>query len=68
MRKFKNYKEIQNISVEELKAEIQDASRKLTALKFSHAVSPIENPLAIRNLRREVARLKTALRSKEIAG
>jgi len=35
-------------------------------MKFSHAITPIENPMAIRTLRKELAKLKTALRSKQL--
>ena len=59
--------EIKNLSVEELKSQIAADSKSLTTLKFSHAVSPIENPLSIRSLRRQIARLKTELTAKQSA-
>jgi large subunit ribosomal protein L29 len=39
----------------------------LAKLKLNHAVSPIESPVKITNNRKTVARLKTELRSREIA-
>lgn len=59
--------EIKELSVEELKAKIAEESKALNDLKISHAVSPIENPLVIRNTRRLVARLKIVLNQKEQA-
>jgi len=38
----------------------------LTKLKINHAVSPLENPQRIKDLRRLVARLKTELRKREL--
>jgi large subunit ribosomal protein L29 len=34
---------------------------RLKKLEFAHAISPLENPMSIRALRKDVARLKTAL-------
>lgn len=42
-----------------LTSKIQDDEMALKKLHFSHAVNPIENPLAIRQLRRTIATLKT---------
>lgn len=39
--------------------KIAETELQLKRLHFSHAVNPIENPLTIRSLRREIARLKT---------
>lgn len=39
--------------------KIEDTKMQLKRLHFSHAVNPIENPLTIRAMRREIARLKT---------
>jgi len=39
----------------------------LKKLEFAHAISPLENPMNIRGLRRDIARLKTELKKKEMA-
>jgi large subunit ribosomal protein L29 len=54
------YAEISSLSVEERKEKIKAEQEKLRKLRFAHAISPIENPMQIRNLRRLIARLKTA--------
>ena len=59
--------EINAMSEDELQERVDSESANLSKLKFAHAVSPIENPVRIRHARRLVARLKTALRAKELA-
>jgi large subunit ribosomal protein L29 len=59
-------KSIQNLSAEDLTARIKEDELRLKKLEFGHAISPLENPMSIRNLRREVARLKTELKKKQI--
>lgn len=55
------------MSEADLKARIQEDELRLKKLEFAHAISPLENPMSIRDLRRDVARLKTELRKKELA-
>jgi large subunit ribosomal protein L29 len=59
-------KSIQGLSVEDLQARIKEDELRLKKLEFAHAISPLENPMSIRNLRRELARLKTELNKKQI--
>jgi large subunit ribosomal protein L29 len=59
-------KSIQALSVEDLTARITEDEVRLRKLEFAHAITPLENPMSIRNLRREVARLKTQLRKKQL--
>jgi large subunit ribosomal protein L29 len=61
------YKELQALSAEDLKAKLAESTRTLRSLKFSHAVSRLENPMSIRNLRRQIARINTEIRAKELA-
>ena len=46
----------------DLKAKITEDELRLKKLSFAHAISPLENPQNIRSLRRDIARLKTALK------
>ena len=55
------------MSEADLKARIQEDELRLKKLEFAHAISPLENPMSIRDLRRDVARLKTELRTRELA-
>lgn len=58
--------EIKELSIQELKASIEAAEKAYRELKVTHAISPIDNPAKITSDRREIARLKTVLRQKEI--
>ncbi len=58
---MKKSEELKNLGADELRAKIAEAEETLLRLKFSHAVSPIENPMLIRSTRREIARMKTFL-------
>ena len=59
-------KSINDLSVTDLKARIQEDKLRLKKLEFAHAISPLENPMSIRALRREISRLSTVLRKKEM--
>jgi large subunit ribosomal protein L29 len=59
-------KSIQGLSVEDLSARIKEDELRLKKLEFGHAISPLENPMSIRILRRELARLKTELKKKQL--
>ena len=59
-------KALKDMSDEELKARIQEDELRLKKLEFAHAISPLENPMSIRSLRKHVARLKTELRKTAI--
>jgi len=60
-------KSIQGLSEQDLQARIKEDELRLKKLEFAHALSPLENPMSIRNLRRELARLKTELKKKQLS-
>ena len=59
--------EIQKLGVEELKKQIAAEQENISRLKLAHAISPIENPMRIRQTRRLIARLNSALSVKSKA-
>ena len=59
--------EIKELSIKELRDRIEVAEKAYRELKVTHAISPIDNPAKITFDRREIARLKTVLRQKEMA-
>ena len=59
-------KTIKDLNVVDLKGKIQEDQLRLKKLEFAHAISPLENPMNIRGLRRDIARLQTELKKKEI--
>jgi large subunit ribosomal protein L29 len=52
---------LKDLNEADLKARIQEDELRLKKLEFAHAISPLENPMSIRALRKDIARLKTAL-------
>ncbi len=59
-------KSLQELNKDDLKAKIQEDELRLKKLRFGHAVTPLENPMNIRAVRKDLARLKTQLRTKQI--
>ena len=55
---------LKELNDNDLKARIQEDEQRLKKLEFAHAISPLENPMSIRSLRKDIARLKTALAQK----
>ncbi len=60
-------KEIRELATEEIRERIRETEAELQRLRFQHAIAELENPMQLRNLRRELARLKTILRERELA-
>jgi len=58
---------LRDMSESDLKARIQEDSLRLKKLEFAHAISPLENPMSIRGLRQDIARLKTELHKRALA-
>jgi large subunit ribosomal protein L29 len=59
-------KSIQALNEQDLQARINEYEVRMKKLEFAHAISPLENPMSIRNLRKELARLKTELKKKQL--
>jgi large subunit ribosomal protein L29 len=62
--KSKNWQDMKNMSNAELAAKLNDMQDRIFKLKFRHTTAPIKNPLEIRSLRRDIARVKTLLAQK----
>jgi len=61
-------KEIRELSTKEIQEKIVSAKEELFNLRFQQATGTIEKPSRIRDLRHEVARMKTVLRERELKG
>jgi large subunit ribosomal protein L29 len=57
---------LRDLSAEDLSAKIKEDELRMKKLTFAHAIAPLENPQSIRSLRRDIARLKTQLRKKQL--
>ncbi|MGV8091023.1 MAG: 50S ribosomal protein L29 [Mangrovibacterium sp.] len=58
--------EIRELAVKEILERIQLEKDTLIRLNMNHAISPLDNPMKIKVARRNIARLKTILRQREI--
>jgi large subunit ribosomal protein L29 len=58
--------EIKNLSVADLQEKLVQVKKTYNDLKMAHAISPIENPLQMRTLRRSVARIATEITKREL--
>lgn len=59
--------ELKDMGTEDLKSKISEMSQELSKMSFDHAIKGLANPLVIRDQRREIARLKTEERAREIS-
>jgi large subunit ribosomal protein L29 len=66
-KKIDFLKSLTDMNEADLKARVQEDELRLKKLEFAHAISPLENPMSIRDLRKDVARLKTEIRKRELA-
>ena len=57
--------EIISLSKEDLQDKLTEYRKQLAELKMIHVISPLENPIQIKTVRRVIARLKTALSNQE---
>ncbi|WP_242923649.1 50S ribosomal protein L29 [Pontibacter liquoris] len=58
--------EIKALSSEELAEKLNTERTSMQNLRFAHAISPLENPMKIRESKRLIARLNTEVRRREI--
>lgn len=58
---------LRDLSAEELQARIDTNEREIFNLRFRSATQELDNPMMLRHLRRDIARLKTVLREREAA-
>jgi large subunit ribosomal protein L29 len=57
---------ITDLSTADMVERLKEEQERLTKMKLSHSISPLENPQTIKEQRRTIARLKTELRRREL--
>ncbi len=57
---------IKGVSLEDLKVQLEQSKQRLKKLEFAHAITPLENPMSIRALRQDVARINTLIAQKSV--
>ena len=68
MKRSEKMKEFQKLTTEEINKKITEAKEELLKLRMKQATGTLENSARIDELRKDVARLKTILRAREIEG
>ena len=58
--------EIKGLETKELAEKLETAVAQYNQMKLNHAVTPMENPSQIKAARRDIARMKTELRQREL--
>ena len=64
---MKNAKELKELSVLELNDQLKELKEELFNLRFQHAINQLTNPVRINLVKKDIARVKTVIREKEIA-
>jgi large subunit ribosomal protein L29 len=59
-------KSLKDLNVNDLTARIKEDEVRLKKLEFAHAISPLENPMSIRSVRKDLARLKTEVKKRQL--
>ena len=57
--------EVKELSTAELQEKLGELKKGYTDLKMAHAISPLENPIQLRSIRRTVARVATELNNRD---
>jgi large subunit ribosomal protein L29 len=63
----KKYIELKEFKDADLLTELTETETQYNKLKFDHAIQGLENPLVLREVRRDIARLKTEIRNRELS-
>ncbi|MDR1848169.1 MAG: 50S ribosomal protein L29 [Bacteroidales bacterium] len=59
-------KELKELSITELKDKLETESMRLVKLKINNAVSPLENTNVLKNTRKDIARINTEIRFRQL--
>ena len=57
--------EIRDMTQSELNAKLADLNAELFNLRFQHAINQLDNPMRIKAVKKDIARIKTIIREKE---
>jgi large subunit ribosomal protein L29 len=64
----KKYLELQDMSVETMNQELKQAQTDLKRMVYDHGAKGLQNPLELKAVRKDIARLKTEIRARELKG
>jgi len=60
--------EIKDFSVEELNVKLKDRKDELYRLRFQNAINQLDNPMRIKAVKKDIARIMTIMRQIELSG
>ena len=60
--------QVKESSTAEIQEELGKYQKEYSDLKMAHSMSPLENPLQLRKVRRSIARMRTELTKRELNG
>jgi large subunit ribosomal protein L29 len=63
----KKFLELQEFPNEELTNELTETEAQYNKIRFDHVIKGLDNPIVLREVRRDIARLKTEIRRRELA-
>jgi large subunit ribosomal protein L29 len=58
--------EVKQLSLDDLKLRLEDAIEELENLRFQHSTHQLDNPLRLKSVRKDIARLKTVIHEYEL--
>ena len=58
---------IRELTMTELEAELKKMKNELFNLRFQHVTGQLENPMRMKDVKRDIARIKTVIRENEVA-
>ncbi|MBK7806676.1 MAG: 50S ribosomal protein L29 [Saprospiraceae bacterium] len=64
----KKFLELQEMSVDAIQSELSQMQSDLNRMKFDHGSKGLQNPLELNNVKKDISRLLTELRAREIKG
>ena len=59
--------EVRELTTAELESKLKDLKSELFNLRFQHAINQLENPMRLGAVKKDIARVKTIIREKELA-
>ena len=66
MKTTKFVTELKAMSVEELNAKLKELKEELFTLRFQHAINQLENPMRINSVKKDIARVMTVIKEKQL--
>ena len=59
-------KELHVLTVDELNTKLKELTEELFNLRFRHAIGQLENPAALKTCKKDIAKVKTIIREREL--